>query len=672
MYDSEYATLFEKMYPKSIAISHREYLEERCSNRTLIIYGTGKVAVDLNHYLAMNKIYAKAFIDDTVCEQKTATLNVISLVDLVYMDIGQYFVILARDDENYGVSRQKFLDLGLREDVDFTYYMEIPGTNELFHYDVTLSFSRIRQKYEGFEVFGDESNSNAIRIVALGGSTTECSLFYVKGWVHFLFDYLKQQDIPVVIYGGGVSSYISSQELLKLIRDVIPLNPDIVISYSGVNDLYSFPKPEDGERYKRPFITRFQVQFINQILERLTKDVGIPVVNAPSWNQLGHSTVFYGLKNNKSAAEFWIDNERMMHALCNLFDIRFFGFYQPFRFNGSYLCTPLQEIIHSRRDLTCVPTADAEKRWGATVKTDHEKIVSEITNYDFLSDFSNIFDRQSEVFYDTTHVYEKGNQIIARRILDRILPCILSLQPKQKRTSLSLHLDTPVCSDKSESCKREMQLNGIDYYTDAGTHLMCSVYDYKCGDHVLFGGDNWVILYIYEAYALVLSEKVVTLKNYHNTLTSVTWEESNLRRWLNTEFLQRFTEKDRRAILPAITVNHSSPCFETDGGITTVDHAFLLSYDDFKKFIVNDPICCGQFQNTPTWWWLRTPGMYSDRAVIVHEDGHAVLPGYYVKLPQFTNSAGVRPAMLLNINSLSPNPDKPEKKILPFCEDSWP
>ena len=173
-----------------------------------------------------------------------------------------------------------------------------------------------------------------------------------------------------------------------------------------MNDLYSFPKPEDGERYRRPFITRFQMQFIQQILERLTKEVGIPVVNAPSWNQLGHSTVFYGLKNNKTAAELWIDNERMMNALCEAFEIRFFGFFQPFRFNGSYQCTPLQEIIHSRRDLTCVPTADGEKRWGESVKKDRDTIISEITKYSFYLIFQ-IFLTDKVKFFTIQHMYMK-------------------------------------------------------------------------------------------------------------------------------------------------------------------------------------------------------------------------------------------------------------------------
>lgn len=645
MNDCEYASYYELSYAKSIAISHREYLNERCSNRKLLIYGAGETAVSLRRYLSLNGINTEAFIDDAMSGQRIDETVVISTIDLVYFDQGSYFVILASDDENYGISRQKFLEVGLQEDLDFTYHTEIPGTNELFHYDVTLSFSRIRQKIPGFEVFGDESNIDAFRIVALGGSTTECSLFYVKGWVQYLYEYLRSRKIPVVIYGGGVSSYTSSQELLKLIRDVIPLKPDIVISYSGVNDLYSYPKQDEEERYQRPFITRFQVQFINQIIDRLTKEVGIPVVNAPSWNQLGHNTVFYGLRNEKTAAEFWVDNERMMYAICEMFGINFFGIYQPYRFNGCYKSTSLQEIIHHRRDLTCVPTVEGERRWGASVRKDHKRIVSEIKKYKYLYDFSEIFDDQTEVFYDTTHVYEKGNQIIATNILNRIESVLISKKPKKNGLVLKYNY-VPLIDKTITGVTHENQIKGIDYYRNC----VLSIAESNClpKDKVMFGGYTWVVLYSNKDYSLVLSELPITVRDYHDTLVSTTWEECELRKWLNGEFLQQFNDEERKKILPAITQNHNNPQFQTDGGKTTTDYVFLLSYDDVTTFIKESELCESPLQAS-SWWWLRSPGIYSDRAMAVHVDGHIVIPGYYIKSYSLANGAGVRPAMLLKI-----------------------
>lgn len=72
--------------------------------------------------------------------------------------------------------------------------------------------------------------------------------------------------------------------------------------------------------------------------------------------------------------------------------------------------------------------------------------------------------------------------------------------------------------------------------------------------------------------------------DYYHTLTSITWEESQIRHWLNTEFYCHFAEAERKAILPAFTMNHNNPHFDTEGGNTTVDHVFLLNYEDIEKF----------------------------------------------------------------------------------------
>ena len=132
MLDSTYAEYFEHKYSKSVAISHRDYLAERCHNRRLYIYGTGDVAIGLETYLKLNGIVTSAFIDDDTQERIIDNTHVIQSIDLVYMDINDYFVIVAKENESYGISREKFINMGLMEDINFTYHTEIPGTNELW------------------------------------------------------------------------------------------------------------------------------------------------------------------------------------------------------------------------------------------------------------------------------------------------------------------------------------------------------------------------------------------------------------------------------------------------------------------------------------------------------------------------------------------------------------
>ena len=243
------AVLYERLNPKSIAVTHRAYIEERCSKRKLYLYGTGYAAISLTKYLATLGIEVCKYINDRCSEDILNGIDVISTFDLVYEDTNKIFIITASSDESYAETRKKLIGLGLREDYDFTYFSEIPGTNEPFYYDATLSFSRIRDNVEGFEVYGDIDNPKAIKIVALGGSTTEGQLFFVKGWVPFFVDCLRNNGISAKVYCGGISGYTSTQELLKFERDVLTLKPNMVITYSGVNDLYMYPYSKDDIRY---------------------------------------------------------------------------------------------------------------------------------------------------------------------------------------------------------------------------------------------------------------------------------------------------------------------------------------------------------------------------------------------------------------------------------------
>ncbi len=417
----DFISQFGKIYPNSIAITRKEYLIERCMNKKLFIYGISQEAVDINNYLCAMGLCTQYFLDEENVGGQICDRPIISPIDIVYEMPGSFFVIIAKSEAYYGISRQMFLNQGLTEDIDFTYHSEMPLTKEAKCYDVTLSYNRTVDTIEGFEVFGDTENPSSRLIVALGGSTTESTYLFIKGWAQYLAEMLMHDHIPAKIYCGGVAGYSSSQELLKLLRDVLPMKPDIVISYSGLNDLYGYPKPEEKIRNGRPFITHFQVEFIAKIIEKLqpTREQ-LPVMHDLLWQENGNTTVYYGLKNQKSASELWLDNTRIMHAIAEEFGFIFISFFQPFAFNGFYEITDVQKIIYRRKSPTCIH--DGFEKWGAPYTHDVKKIISAVNNYDYIYDFSRIFEEEEGVYFDASHVYERGNVIIAKKIYEKILP----------------------------------------------------------------------------------------------------------------------------------------------------------------------------------------------------------------------------------------------------------
>ena len=107
------------------------------------------------------------------------------------------------------------------------------------------------------------------------------------------------------------------------------------------------------------------------------------------------------------------------------------------------------------------------------------------------------------------------------------------------------------------------------------------------------------------------------------------WETSEIRRWLNNEFLNSLPQNVRSRI-----------CEVPEGKV------FLLSIDEANKYFQNDAARIANYNGQPTWWWLRSPGLSSYLAANVNDDGHVNDRGYSVY-----NEGGVRPALWLNLES---------------------
>jgi lysophospholipase L1-like esterase len=88
---------------------------------------------------------------------------------------------------------------------------------------------------------------DAFRIVAMGESTTmDVSIFAgARPWPVLLQEMVSHELAcvrPIEIINAGVDSYNLRDNLIRLRRDVLPLKPDLIISYHGING-FSFIDP---------------------------------------------------------------------------------------------------------------------------------------------------------------------------------------------------------------------------------------------------------------------------------------------------------------------------------------------------------------------------------------------------------------------------------------------
>lgn len=84
----------------------------------------------------------------------------------------------------------------------------------------------------------------------------------------------------------------------------------------------------------------------------------------------------------------------------------------------------------------------------------------------------------------------------------------------------------------------------------------------------------------------------------------------------------------------------------------------LLSIEEYEAAKEYIPLFNG-------WWWLRSPGLYNNRAAGVITDGSVYMYGYSVDVATHI----VRPALLIsNLDSFNL---KPRDRIIDFCDFNW-
>ena len=190
---------------------------------------------------------------------------------------------------------------------------------------------------------------------------------------------------------------------------------------------------------------------------------------------------------------------------------------------------------------------------------------------------------------------------------------------------------------------------------------------------------KWRVLSNSDGKLFLLSDQNLDVKPYNSSSTSITWEKSTIRSWLNgyeasennsgTDYSSNnfidaaFSGDEQVAIADTYVYNKNNPSYNTSGGENTTDQIFLLSIEEANNssYFPNEK---DSRKSTNTayvasysgmlgageadYWWLRSPGKDDDYAAFVDDGGVVFNNGYIVV---HTNTA-VRPAFNLNLNSV--------------------
>lgn len=197
------------------------------------------------------------------------------------------------------------------------------------------------------------------------------------------------------------------------------------------------------------------------------------------------------------------------------------------------------------------------------------------------------------------------------------------------------------------------------------------------GAVIPFGEYKWRVMCVKENAALLIADEITDIGiPYNDTvcLDGVTWEECSLRRWLNTEFLQRFSKEQKKKIILKRVQQEANPWFQTCAGNQTKDRVFLLSISEVIQYfggeeqlkmelrsseiakvgsedlsgMIDDQFNVlrqAAYKGDNTWWWLRTPGASDTKAAYVNTDGIISLKGETVFDDGGTSCVGIRPGV---------------------------
>ena len=211
-------------------------------------------------------------------------------------------------------------------------------------------------------------------------------MYPFRAWADFLYETVKEHGYSVTIYAGGAWGYPVGTEVIKLIRDILPLKPDLFIDYSGVNNLVI-----DN---KYPFCNVYQKQFYEKISARSRI-----------------RPVTYGVCGTEDRFIQWLSCERIMKAVCGEFGIGFISILQPLlgAKKGQYSSSEMEIILNTISNNPKEDYMEQGKNFSDSIKKWADK-------YEWLHDFTHLFDEYDNVYIDKCHVNENGNKIIAQQV----------------------------------------------------------------------------------------------------------------------------------------------------------------------------------------------------------------------------------------------------------------
>ncbi|MEW6557983.1 MAG: SGNH/GDSL hydrolase family protein [Elusimicrobiota bacterium] len=294
--------------------------------------------------------------------------------------------------------------------------------------------------FRGEKEVSKKKHSDSFRIIVIGGSAAfgEGASSDNTTWEYILENKLNNRKNllkKVEILNAGVIGYLSGQELIYLVMELIDLAPDLVIVYNGWNDFYDHIKCqrknglfgfnntffEIEKRLLKNFKSENNVisafcHFFKYLINNteLAKNILPRIVKGPKPEFITREYIDAFVKN-------YGNNIEKMSRFSHGYSVEFVVAFQPELYSKNKKMWTNEEI---NIDIS-IQKGDPEYRNAVKMiyplLAQKAKEICRKTGSDFL-DLRKIFDTEKQwVFADFVHTNDNGNEIIAKTLYDHLI-----------------------------------------------------------------------------------------------------------------------------------------------------------------------------------------------------------------------------------------------------------
>ena len=262
---------------------------------------------------------------------------------------------------------------------------------------------------------GEIGDKTGYRIFFTGGSTAY-GLYATSDnkTIPGILDELISIDIEVI--NAGVNGANSFDEKYIILNKIMKFQPDMIISYTGWNDLANDIKTE----YKKTSVVdeyNIFVEYLKKYFKTFSLIEYLDRVIVKQLNEENLSDLMsFDTQDTKMKIQLWKERWIEICSENNKNNIKTVLIIQPLIDTGNKQFTIWEEKI-----LGDISNQSPSKEYPKLLEASEE-----LKQYcTLVEDFSKIFSENDElIFYDIGHMSDRGNEIIAKELSKIILPLI--------------------------------------------------------------------------------------------------------------------------------------------------------------------------------------------------------------------------------------------------------